>query len=89
MKIENKSGHALSHIIIGKDNKKITYFVKNEGILEVPDDVAKLWLKIKGVKEYADPAELKKLQEENARLKAEAEAKKAKKSKKDITENAE
>lgn len=85
MKIENKSGHALSHIIIGKDNKKTTYFCKNGGNLEVPDDIAKLWLRIDGVKEYADPAELKKLQEENARLKAEAEkAEKAnKKSKKE------
>lgn len=79
MKIENKSGNGLSHVVVSKDNKKITYFCPNGKTLEVPKEVAALWLKIKGVVEYADPAELKKLQEENARLKAEAETKKTKK----------
>lgn len=71
MKIENKSGHGLSHIIVSKDNKKTTYFCANGKVLDVPADVATLWLKINGVKEYVDPVELKKLQEENAKLKAE------------------
>lgn len=76
MKIENKSGHALSHIVVDDKNKKTTYFCGNGKVLEVPDDIAKLWLKIDGVKEYADPAELKKLKEEIAELK---ETKKIKK----------
>lgn len=70
MKIENKSGNGLRHTIISKDNKKTTYFCKNGGTLEVPDDIAKLWLKIDGVQEYADPEEVKKLKQEIIELKA-------------------
>lgn len=76
MKIENKSGHGLSHIVVDDKNKKTTYFCKNGEYVEVPDEIAKLWLKIDGVKEYADPAELQKLKEEIAELK---ETKKSKK----------
>lgn len=79
MKIENKSGHGLSHVII-EDKKPKTYYCKNGGILEVPEEIAKLWLKIKGVKEYADPVDFKKLQEENAKL--QAKVKTSKKNKK-------
>lgn len=78
MKIENKSGHALSHIVVDDKNKKTTYFCKKGEVLEVPADIAKLWLKIAGVKEYVDPAELKKIQEENAQLKAEIKKSKKK-----------
>lgn len=61
------------------------YKLEPGAILDVPEKVAKIWQKHKGVVEYVDPQEAKKaqeeaakkqaaLEEENAKLKAELEA---------------
>lgn len=105
MKIYNKSGNGLSHVLHMKDKEgKIsseTYFIQNGGIGEVHKEIADIWLKIKGVEEYVEPADVEKakkeaeakaksekkmLEDENAKLKAELEKLKAKSNAKKETE---
>ena len=69
MKIINNSENAICHGIPTPE-KKGFYRVEVGGIIDVPEDIAKLWLKIKGVEEYAKPEDVKKAEEENADLKA-------------------
>ena len=69
MKIINNSENAICHGIPSQTNKDF-YRLEVGKVLDVPDDIAKLWLKIKGVEEYAAPADVKKAEEENAQLKA-------------------
>ena len=87
MKLFNKSTNGLSHTVIEtvKDKKvEKTYFLPVGEHVEVPEKVAKIWLKIKGVEEYVEPADLAKLEaeakaekerleKENQKLKAELE----------------
>ena len=77
MRLENKSQRTLQHHYYDKDNKlQLVNLLPNHNA-EIPDDVAKIWLTIKGVVEYKDPveakAEKKALEDENAKLKAEIE----------------
>ena len=70
-----------------KNNKLIVINLLPKTDAEIPDNIAKLWLKTGEVVEYVKPEEAKavqaKLEEENAKLKAELEAlKKAKTTKK-------
>lgn len=65
MKIFNKSGNGLSHSLKGQ-----IYYLAHDTIGEVPDEVAKVWLKINGVTEYVAPEDLEKLKAENEALKA-------------------
>lgn len=81
MKIKNNSENAICH---GCPLQKNFYRVEVGKVLEVPDEVAKLWLKIKGVEEYAAPSDVKKAEEKVKELEAkikelEAPKKKAKK----------
>lgn len=69
MKLYNKSGNGLQHGI----GKKMC-FLPNGGTAEIPDEIAKKWLKIKGVEKYIAPADL-----ERAAKEAKAEAEKAQK----------
>lgn len=83
MKLHNRCGNGLSHILQEKEGdkvKNVTYFIANGDFGEVPDAVAKIWLKIPGVTEYVEPEDLKKaeaeakekqeaLEKENAELK--------------------
>ena len=71
MKIFNKCGNGLLHNLNGE-----IYFVANDAMVEVPDTVAKVWLKINGVTEYVALEDLEKLKAENKALKAKATAKK-------------
>lgn len=64
MKIENRSKNRLSY----KTDKH--YFIGIGEIAEVEDNIAELLLKIDGVREYIEPVDVKKLEEENAKLKA-------------------
>lgn len=77
MKVYNKSGNGLSHSLKGK-----IYYIANDTIEEIPDDIANIWLKISGVTEYVAPEDLAKLKAENEALKA-----KAKKTAKKTTKN--
>lgn len=77
MRLENKSKRALQHHYYDKDNKLVLINLLPNNNAEIPEDVAKIWLTIKGVVEYKDPAEAKAekmaLENENAKLKAEIE----------------
>lgn len=82
MKIINNSENAICH---GLPLQKNFYRVEVGKVLDVPEEVAKLWLKIKGVEEYAAPSDVKKaeakVKELEAKLK-ELEAPKKKPAKK-------
>jgi hypothetical protein len=84
MKIINNSENALCHGLPSQTNKCF-YRVEVGKVLDVPKEVAKLWLKIKGVEEYAAPSDVKKaeakVKELEAKLK-ELEAPKKKPAKK-------
>lgn len=77
MRLENKSERTLQHHYYDKENKlQLVNLLPNQNA-DIPDDVARIWLNIKGVVEYKDPAEAKAekkaLEDENAKLKAEIE----------------
>ena len=67
MKIINNSENAISH---GLPLQKNFYRVEVGEVLEVPENVGKLWLKIKGVEEYAAPEEVRKAEEKVKELEA-------------------
>ena len=85
MRVYNKSSRMYQH-----EHDSKTYCLKPKTDIEVPDKIAKLWLKTGEVVEYVKPEEAKaaqakleeakaELEAENAKLKAELEAlKKAK-----------
>lgn len=77
MKLINRSGNGLSHII-----EREVYYIANGAIGDVPEAVAKVWLKIKGVEEYADVEELKKVKAELEKAKKTVAKKTATKKKK-------
>lgn len=66
MKIINNSENAICH---GLPSEKM-YRVEPGKVLDVPKNVAELWLKIKGVEEYAAPEEVKKAEEKVKELEA-------------------
>lgn len=69
MKIINNSENALCHGLPSQTNKDF-YRVEVGKVLDVPEHIAKLWLKIKGVEEYAAPEEVKKAEEKVKELEA-------------------
>lgn len=87
MKVHNKSKRTYQHSELNKDGKIRIIDIKPDEIKDVPDAIAKVWLKTGDVIEYADPKEQAQLQNENEKLKAELaalkkEKKPAKKAKK-------
>ena len=68
MKIINNSENAICHGL--PLDKKNFYRVEVGEVLNVPEHVANLWLKIKGVEEYAAPEEVKKAEEKVKELEA-------------------
>lgn len=71
MKLENKSKNRIAY----NDKNGVLRFINIGEIAEVDDDIAKLILKFDGVREYAEPKDVKRLEEENAKLKAQLENK--------------
>lgn len=69
MKLYNKSGNGLMHTLDGGN-----YVLAQGGVADVPKEVANVWLKIKGVEKYIEPADLEKAAKE-AEEKAKAERK--------------
>lgn len=81
MKLLNKSGNGLSHSLqIEKNGKKENqnYFIAIGQVLDVPEEIAKVWLKIPGVEKFVEVEDLAKIEEENKKLKAELEKSKNK-----------
>lgn len=71
MKVHNKAKHAFQHSIADEiEGVKIIEIGANE-VKEIPDDIAKIWIKTGEVVEFVDPKEAKELEDENAKLKAE------------------
>lgn len=66
MKLINNSENGLMH----KIGEKV-YFLAKGAVLDVPKDVANIWLKIKNIKEYVEPKDLEKAKDEAAALKEE------------------
>lgn len=80
MKLKNNSKRNYVHSYLD-ENASLTMLVLKPGeVKDIPDDVAKTWLKGRDVVEYVDPnqarIEKEKLEAENAKLKAELEAQK-------------
>ena len=73
MKVHNKSRRTYQHSEL-KEGKIRIIDIKPDEIKDVPDSIAKVWLKTGDVIEYADPKEQAQLQNENEKLKAEIAA---------------
>lgn len=71
MKVRNKSRRTYQHSELNKKGQIRIIDIKPEEIKEVPEKIAKVWLKTGDVIEYADPKDQAELQDENAKLKAE------------------
>lgn len=70
MKLYNKSNNGLTHTDNGN-----TYVLAKGATAEIPDDIAKIWLKIKGIEKYIGQDDLKKAEKEAlAKAKAERES---------------
>lgn len=83
MRVYNKSSRIYQHTYFDEKNVFHAINLNPKTDAEIPDDIAKAWLKTGEVVEYVKPEEAKAkeaaLEEENAKLKAELEAlKKAK-----------
>lgn len=73
MKVINKTGNGLSHTMPINGNME-RFYIPNGGILDVPEEIAGIWLNLGGVEKYIDQADLEKAEKE-AKAKAEAEKK--------------
>lgn len=84
MLVENKGKRTFQHVELDEKKQIKTISLLPGAHLEVPDNVAKLWLETGEVIEYADPVEVKAkqsdLEAENAKLREELEKLKAKQS---------
>lgn len=73
MKVINKTGNGLSHSMVINGNVE-RFYIPNGGILNVPEEIAQIWLNLTGVEKYIDQADLEKAEKE-AKAKSEAEKK--------------
>lgn len=80
MKLINKTLNNYSHVDFTNGKTK-TYFLASGQSADIPDTIAKTWLKIAGVEKYADPEDLEKLKKENEALKEKVKAQASKNSK--------
>ena len=69
MKIINNSKNRIAY----HDSKGVLHFINIGEIAEVDNYIAQILLKIDGVSEYAEPQDMRKLEEENAKLRAQLE----------------
>ena len=88
MKVHNKSRRTYQHSELNAEGKIRIIDIKPDEIKEVPEKIAKVWLKTGDVIEYADPKEQAQLQDENAKLKAEIAALKTEKAPKKAVKKA-
>ena len=73
MKLQNKAKHAFQHSYMDdKQALQIIEILPGE-IKDIPEEIAKVWLKTGDVVEFVEPKEAKALEDENAKLKAELE----------------
>lgn len=89
MKLQNKSKRSYVHSYLDKNYKLVLLQLKPNEIKEIPNDIAKVWLKSGEVVQFVAPQEVKNLEDENAKLKAELEALKKAQPEKKVEEKAE
>ena len=74
MKLHNKAKHAFQHSVADEiEGVKIIEIGAGE-IKDIPEEIAKVWLKTGEVVEFVEPKQAKALEDENAKLKAELDA---------------
>lgn len=80
MKVKNNSKRRYVHSYMDETMRLKMLILEPKAVMDVPDEVAKTWIKGRDVVEYVDPnqarIEKEKLEAENAKLKAELEAQK-------------
>ena len=74
MKLQNKSKRSYVHSYLDENYKLVLLQLKPNEVKEIPDDIAKVWLKSGEVVQFVEPQEIKNLENENAKLKEELEA---------------
>ena len=83
MRLENKSKRNYVHSVMNAKMQAELIILRPGENKEIPDEVAKTWIKSGEVVEYVDPKQAKEeksaLEDENKRLKAEIEKLKAQK----------
>lgn len=73
MKVKNIAKHNYCHAKLDKNYKlELLVLVPNE-VKDVPDEIAKSWIKTGEVIEYIEPKDMKKIEKENEKLKQELE----------------
>lgn len=73
MKVKNISKHRYCHAKLDENYKLQMLILKPNEVKDVPDDIAKSWIKTNEVIEFVEPKEAKKLADENEVLKKELE----------------
>lgn len=84
MKLQNKTKNDLQHSSLDDKMHLEVVELKAGSIKDIPEKIAKVWLKIKGIVEYIEPAiakakenallkEIEELKKENNKLKGESE----------------
>lgn len=71
MKLYNKSTNPFSHAYLNDDKETVYLILKPQKTLDVPDDIAELWLKYDGVEKYVAPEDIEKAAAEKAKEKEE------------------
>ena len=78
MLLKNNSKRSFVHSQLDKNYKLVLLMLEPGAVKEIPDEIAKSWLKSGEVEEYVDPAKAKaeqaKIAKENEELKKELEA---------------
>lgn len=74
MKLQNKSKRSYVHSYLDENYKLVLLQLKPNEVKDIPNDIAKVWLKSGEVVQFVEPQEVKNLENENAKLKAELEA---------------
>ena len=73
MKVKNISKHRYCHAKLDENYKLQMLILKPNEVKDVPDDIAKSWIKTNEVIEFVEPKEARKLADENEALKKELE----------------
>ena len=77
MKVKSNAKHNFCHARLDDNYKLEMLVLKPNEIKEVPDEVAKSWIKTGEVIEYIEPKDVKKVESENKALKDEIKKLKA------------
>jgi uncharacterized phage protein (TIGR02220 family) len=77
MKVKSNAKHNYCHARLNDNYKLEMFILRPNEIKEVPDEVAKSWIKTGEVIEYIEPKDVKKVESENKALKDEIKKLKA------------